>query len=79
LVGKRVTLEGKFAMRKAGYLLETSGPVVLLDYRGKPEGTWPALGDLVQVTGTLRAAAPFREYKFRLEHPQSKIVKTRAR
>jgi hypothetical protein len=75
LVGKPVVLEGKVTMQKAGYVLETSGLPIILEYRGAQNATWPTPGTRVQVTGTLRAAEGARsEYRYHLEHPQSRIV-----
>jgi hypothetical protein len=80
LVGKQVTIEGNVTVQKAGLVLETSGPPIVLEYRGAQDASWPAPGTHVRATGTLRVVEGVsREYRFRLEHPQSRIIENPAR
>jgi hypothetical protein len=75
-----VTLEGRVSLHKAGLVLETSGPMILLDYLGAADASWPTPGTHAQVTGVLRAAGDAgRDYPFKLERPQSKVVENSAR
>ena len=77
LVDRKVTLEGKVELHKAGLVLQTSGPPVILEYRGAQDASWPEVGTRVRVTGVLRAGG--REYPFRLEHPRSTRLDNSAR
>jgi hypothetical protein len=79
LVGKKVILEGRVELHKAGYVLKTSAPPIVLEYFGAQDASWPEVGTRVQVTGTLRASQGTRgEYPFRLEHPRSTLLENPA-
>ena len=70
LSGRLVALEGRVELRKAGLVLVTSGPPVILEYRGAEDATWPKPGGRVRATGILRVTGT-GEGRFRLEHPRS--------
>ena len=77
LLGKKVTLEGQVELHKAGYVLKTSGPAIVLECDGAQGEVWSRVGTRVQLTGTLRATEappPYlgarQAYPFHLEHPR---------